>query len=188
MLPGKTFSLYLVLVLALLMLSCSQSNQEKPASLPMDQLAGYENLSLIKIDPSLIVAAYSERLSNSDSKSEVLAFRINNNRYEQVFRRTLAPAYNARLEERYDLIYSGKPLVILRVQEGAAAETQEIFGIVNGSLKLLQSLDAGGFEWSYNDSKQIVLVGIPSSAGDETTYFQWNGSQFQPISLSTAKR
>jgi hypothetical protein len=148
--------------------------------LPIDKLATYENYSSLHVNPTWIVAAYSERIGTQDSRSQMLAYRIKDNKWHKAFSKIHEHAYNARIELRGDMQYRDNPIIVLRVQYGAGYEELEVYAISKGSFHLLQTLGAGMFEWSYlTKNSRVILVGIPAHADEKLIFYRWNGFQFQ---------
>lgn len=163
--------------------ACSRSEDSKQSSLPID--TKYENLTTIKLTSILYISAFTERLPSGEGRSEFDAYRADGGKTNRVYNQSFDSAYDARLEVCYGIQYLGKPIVVLRVLYGAAAETLEIFGINNDSIIYLQSLSAGGFQWCYQSvSGKTLLVAIPGSAGDQTVYYSWNGVRFDQVNSS----
>ncbi len=177
---------YSIILFIVTISACSPSGDTKQSSLPID--IKYENLTTIKLTSMLYVSAFTERLQNGEGKSEFNAYRTDGGKTKQVYNQSFDSAYDARVEVRYDMQYSGQPIVVLRVLYGAIAETLETFGIKNNSLIHLQSLSASGFQWCYQgDSGRTLLVAIPGSAGDQTLYYSWNGARFDQVNPPTTK-
>lgn len=146
---------------------------------PLAGIARYENASFFHVNPSLLVIGYSQRTDEGEPQSQLLAYRAENNEWRQVFQQTFEPAYNLRLEQRTDLEYMGQPILIVKVQSGGAMELLYIYAEDKGTLRLIQTLDAGRFEWSYEDDKGLELVGVPASRPDQLDYYHWAKNQFQ---------
>src|SRR5574340_1199689 len=128
MASASKLRLYTCVETLISVVACSRHTEAPTDVLPMDRLAAYENLTVLQVDSSLAMAAYSERPEGSEPVSGILAYRAEKGRWREVFRRTLTSAYNARIELRREMLYSGQPTVVFRVQYGAAAETQEVYG------------------------------------------------------------
>jgi hypothetical protein len=183
----RRFFLSFALILLGALAACFRHSQSSAETFPIEQLALYKNVSVLHVDPSFLIAAFSQFPEKSEPLSCLLAYRAENGRWQEVFRKTLPSAYNAHIELRRDLKCLGQPTVILRVQFGAAAETQEVYAIANGSLQLIQTLDAGAFAWCYpSKSNAADLVAIPDAASDQPTYYHWIDDKFQEIHPSAA--
>jgi len=171
----------IIVVIAVVGCRHSQAQSEQTSYiLPIDKLATYENYSILHVNPTWIVAAYSEHIGTQDSRSEILAYRLKNNKWHKAFSKILEHAYNARIELRRDMQYGNNPIIVLRVQYGAGYEEQEVYAISKGSFHLLQTLGAGMFEWSYlTKDSRVILIGIPAHVDEKLIFFKWNGAQFQ---------
>jgi hypothetical protein len=164
-----------------------QLSQLQPA-FPIDRLAVYENCTVLHVNATWIVVAHSKRLNDQHSKSEFLAYRFENHKWKQVFSKAFEDAYNARIELRHDMQYRDNPIMVFRVQYGAAVEQLEIYGISLGSMHFLQTLESGLFEWSRqtNDPK-VLLVAVPPHADEQRIVYSWNGAQFHVVPSPTGK-
>jgi hypothetical protein len=154
------------------------------ADFPIDKLAAYENCSILQINAQWKIAACSKRLNNQNFWSEIVAYRLEENRWKQAFHKIFNDAYNARIELRSDMQYRANPIIAFRIQYGAAYEEQFIYGIEAGSVRLLQELAAGTFEWSYQPKDlRTLLVGIPAHPhlGEQTILYKWDGTQFKKV-------
>lgn len=179
---GRAIQKSFLLVLAAIILGCSNPGEWQSVSALVNILSKYENLTILQVTSSFTVIAHSERLPDGESLSGISAYSVEKNAIKQVFNHEIESGYNARIEIRRDMQFSGQPIIVLKVQQGAIAETLEIYGISNGSLIFLQSLDAAAFEWSYKSDHGVTeLEGIPSGVVDQTTQYFWNGSRFDQV-------
>jgi hypothetical protein len=150
--------------------------------LPIEKLAAYENYTALHIDETWIVSAHSERLDAQNTRSEILAYHFGNNQWKVVFSKAFENAYNARIEIRRDMEYRKNPIVVLRIQYGAAYEELSVYAINSGTIRNIQTLAAGMFEWSYQDKdSRVLLVAVPAHIDEKRIVFSWNGSQFAII-------
>jgi hypothetical protein len=149
---------------------------------PIEKLAAYENYTALHIDETWIVSAYSERMDAQNTRSEILAYHFGNDQWKAVFSKAFENAYNARIEIRRDMEYRKNPIIVLRIQYGAAYEELSVYGIDSGTIRNIQKLAAGMFEWSNqaNDSK-VLLVAVPAHIDEKRIVYGWNGSQFTII-------
>jgi hypothetical protein len=179
---GRAIQKSFLLVLAAIILGCSQPGEWQSMSALVNILSKYENLTILQVTSSFTVIAHSERLPDGESSSGISAYTVEKNAIKQVFNHEIESGYNARIEIRRDMQFSGQPIVVIKVQQGAIAEMLEVYGISNGSLILLQSLDAAAFEWFYKGGHGFAeLVGIPSNVVDQTTHYFWIGSRFDHV-------
>ena len=175
-----------IIIFLFTILACSPSGNNKQSSSPID--TKYENFTTVKLTPKLYVSAFSERLQNGEGRSEFCAYRTDASETKQVFDKIFDSAYNARIEVRYNMQYLGQPIVLLRVNYGAIAETLEVFGIRNDELIHLQSLNAGGFDWFYQEATgKTLLVDVPGSPADQKIYYSWNGVLFYQVNPQASK-
>jgi hypothetical protein len=179
----KNITTSLIIIFIFTVSACSPSGDTKESSLPVN--TKYENFTTVKLTSGLYVSAFSERLENGEGRSEFGAYRFDGKETKQVFSKVYDSAYDARIEIRYNMQYLNQPVVLLRINYGAAAETIEVFGIKNDELILLQSLNAGGFDWHYQKaSGKTLLVGIPDSSVDKEIYYTWNGIRFEQVTAT----
>jgi hypothetical protein len=164
--------------------ACSSSDEPGNSKLPVN--TKYENFTSIKVTPKVYVSAFSERLQSGEGRSEFCAYRTKANEIKQIFNKTYDSAYNARIEVHHNMQYSGQPIVLLKINNGASAETIEVFGIRNDEMVFLQSIEANGFDWHYQEETgKILLVDIPGSPGDQYQYYFWNKDHFEQVKPHT---
>lgn len=158
--------------------------------LPIEKLAAYENYSALHINETWIISAHSERLDPQNTRSEILAYHIENNQWKLAFSKAFENAYNARIEIRGDMEYKKNPIVVLRIQYGAAYEELSVYAIDCGTIRNIQTLAAGTFEWSYQDKDpRVQLVAVPAHIDEKEIIYGWNGSQFAIVlSYSRSRR
>jgi hypothetical protein len=179
----KTFNTLIMVALAVLATN-SHAFQSSAMKFPMEMLKGYENVSVLHIDPSLVIAAFSKAPQNGEAKTYLLAYRNMNEQWQEIFHKIYPNAYNPRIELRRDLQYHKQPIIIFKVQFGAAAETLAVYGINEQTIQLLQSLESGMFEWCFSSKDKVTnLVAIPGAVTDEPKHFWWNGQTFQEKKL-----
>jgi hypothetical protein len=156
-----------------------QQLYQLPHTFPIERLAAYENCSISHINATWIVAAHSERLDDQNTRSEILAYRFENNKWKQMFSKAFDDAYNARIELRNDMRIQDNPIIVLWIQYGAAYEALEIYAIEAGSIHHVQTLEAGGFEWAHRTKdSRASLIAYPANPGEKIFYI-WNGVRFQ---------
>ena len=177
--PLKNFTISLLLFCSSVNCASAQETQQVLGGFPLAEIARYENASFFHVKPSLLVVGYSQKTDDGEPQSQLLAYRAENNEWRQVFQQTFEPAYNLRLELRTDFTYTGRPILIIKVQIGSAMEQLYIYAEEKGTLRFIQTLDAGRFEWSYEDGKGLELVGLPASRADQVDYYHWAENQFQ---------
>ena len=90
--------------------------------------------------------------------------------------------YNPRLQLQTEFAMAGKPVVIFNIQQGAAYEELLVYGMVQSECKLVQTLMAGAFEWTYDKAgKTKSLLAISANRRKQVEFYQWNDQQFMHI-------
>lgn len=145
--------------------------------------ADFENHSSLRLDEDWIVGASSKWIkaaSNGPAEpvSELHALHRENGKWKEVFRRELPSSYNARVSVVRN-VRRDVPLVFFLSQQGAALETLSVYTVDSGAYKLIQSLEAGGFEWSFDEKRGLsALVAIPWENGEKPVLYTWDGQRF----------
>ena len=107
------------------------------------------------------------------------AARFDGQQWQTALTSEFAGAYNAHLNVRHDITYGDQPVALLNLQLGAALETLTVYGLKDEHITVLQTLEAGAFEWSFNPRRgTVALIALPASPGDGTITYQWNGQRF----------
>jgi hypothetical protein len=166
-----------------------QQLSQLPNTFPIDRLAVYENCSIAHLNATWIVAAHSERLNDQNTRSEFLAYRFENNKWNQVFSKVFEDAYNTRIELRSDMQIQDNPIIVLWIQYGAAYEVLKVYAIKEGLIHLIQTLESGAFEWSHrtNDAR-VSLIASPANPGEKNILYSWNGARFQIVASPKQKQ
>jgi hypothetical protein len=175
-----------LLVLPICLLAACQ--QKTPADQQPAKANGeMENYQIVDISETWKAAAYSIRnhpapgaaVNNNDATTILTAMKKDNQLWQQVARAQFDGTYNPRLSVHKEFTFQGKPLLVLLRQQGAAVEQLDTFGIVDGEFRLLQSLEAGVFEWKDDaaNSRKILVAKFQLNTS-ETKYYSWDGKQF----------
>ena len=114
------------------------------------------------------------------------AARFDGQQWQTAFSSEFAGAYNAHLNVRHDITYGNQPVALLDFQLGAALETLTVYGLKDEHITVLQTLEVGAFEWSFDPRRgTVALIALPANLGDETITYQWNGQRFIARSART---
>ena len=117
--------------------------------------------------------------AGSEPHTVLSALRFDGRQWQTAFTSEFAGAYNAHLNVRHDITYGNQPVALLDFQLGAALETLTVYGLKDDHLAVLQTLEAGAFEWSFDPRRgTVALIALPASPGDGTITYQWNGQRF----------
>lgn len=151
-----------------------------PETFPIEMFAAYENCTILHVNATWIVVAHSERINPQHSRSGINAFHYENHKWRNAFSKAFEDAYNARIELRRDMQYQDNPIIVFRVQYGAAYEELGVYAIESGSFHMLQELAASAFEWSYssNDSR-VSLTTVSAHINEPRLFYRWSGNQFK---------
>lgn len=146
-----------------------------------------ENRTTIKLNDVWRVEATSFRppptVSNQGATGEphttLTASRFDGRQWQTALDSEFASAYNAHLNVRHDLTYGKHPVALLDFQFGTAFATLTVYGLKDDHIAVLQTLEAGAFEWSFDPRRgTVALIALPANPGDETLTYQWNGRRF----------
>ena len=123
--------------------------------------------------------------------TSMTALRFDGQQWQTAFTSKFAGAYNAHLNVRQDITYGNQPVALLDFQLGAALETLTVYGLKDEHISVLQTLEAGAFEWSFDPRRgTVALIALPASPGDEAIVYRWNGQRFveRPTGRNTKAR
>ncbi|MFZ6656750.1 hypothetical protein [Undibacterium sp. TJN19] len=181
---NKRFLALLVLPVCLLV-ACQQKTPADQSSAKSN--GDMENYQIVDISETWKAATYSIRnrpapgasANSNDATTILTAMKKDKQLWQQVVRAQFDGAYNPRLSLHKEFTFQGNPLLILVRQQGAAVEQLDTFGIVDGQFKLLQSLEAGAFEWKDDaaNSKKMLIAKFQLNTS-ENKYYSWDGKQF----------
>jgi len=165
-----------ILILTLTDISCAKQNSS------LENLSTHENYTMLHPDPGWVVTVSSTSAKTDKPRSEIHVYHFIEVKWKEVFAITVPETYNARAEIRRDMPYEGHPIAVIRFQRGAEAETLQVYAFINGTLRLIQTIDAGGFEWNYEKAGKfagkVVLSAIHGGVVDPGTTYIWDGSKF----------
>ncbi len=187
---SRTLKSHAVLILTLGLTvtfeGCSRANPitETQQTAPLEKLLLHENYTMLHLDPGWVITVSSTSPTSGGAKSEIHAYQFGNVQWKQVFTKIIPETYNARGEIRRDMSYRGHPIAVVRIQHGAEAETLQVYGLSGGTLKLVQTLDAGAFEWNYDTGRfngKVALSAIPSGMADPAVTYIWDGGKFEVV-------
>lgn len=191
---------FLPLCLVLTLAACQRTEKtDIPASteqstfpaLNKANLAGYENYSMLTIAEDWKVMTWSSRMDKQksagqkgDALTTVSILKKDKAVWREVSELQFSDSYNPRLHLHTEFSYAGKPLFIVAMQQGAVVEQMNVYGMVQGEYKLLQTLLGAAFEWNYDAaSNQKQLIAIAHDNSEKPALYQWNGQQFMLLDI-----
>lgn len=199
--PYKKALFYL---LALMMLTaCQQDDQsiasarEQEKAIPVwnkANLSDFDNYSMLSMQDDWKIVTWSSRASSQPGNANkagissiVSILKKEKQNWRVVSQEQFAHGYNPRSQLHTEFTLAGKPVVILKIQQRVAYEELLVYGMVQSEYKLLQTLVARAFEWTYDKAgnKKSLLV-IPASHGEQAEFYQWNGQRFMLIQAADA--
>ena len=191
----------------LVMLAACQPGDKSAASAPPQQdaipvlnktnLSDFENYSMLSIQDDWKIVSWSSKPLNqpgnknkagiSSTVSIVSILKKEKQAWRVVSQKQFADSYNPRLQLHTEFTLAGKPVFILKIQQGAAYEELQVYGMAQSEYKLLQTLVAGAFEWTYDTAgNKKSLLAIPATPGEQAESYQWNGQQFMLVNVADA--
>jgi hypothetical protein len=181
---GNTRSLlaFMAVLIAFSATSC-RGRREQPSpesdAFPIEKLARYENCSIAHIGETWFFAAYSERSKGLPLRSEFLACRYDGGALKRAFSESFEDAYNASMDVRYDMEFKKNPIIVFRGNYGAAYTIMHVYGMDADSIRSLQTLEAGAFEWVRQDNGGgHLLAAIPAHMDERKIFYRWMGDRF----------
>jgi hypothetical protein len=176
---------FIAVLLAFPATSCRSSREQSnnaPDDFPIEKLARYENCSIAQIGETWVVAAYSERSKGLPLRSEFLACRYDSGVLRRAFSESFKDAYNARIELRGDMEFKKNPIIVFHGNYGAAYEILHIYAIDADSIRQIQTLESGAFEWVRQDNGDgNLLAAIPAHVDERKIFYRWTGDRFSEV-------
>lgn len=145
--------------------------------------ADFENHTTLRLDEAWIVGASSKWgkaavNGSAEPVAEFHALHRENGAWRETFRRELPSSYNARVLVARNYRRDA-PLVFFFSQQGAALENLAVYTVEAGTFKLVQHLEAGSFEWSFDEKQgNSKLVAIPWDNDEKPVLYAWDGQRF----------
>jgi len=166
--------------------------QDTIPALSKASLGDFENYSMLSMQDDWKIITWSGKVASppgnkskagmSGTISSVSILKKEKQAWRLVSQKQFADAYNPRLHLHTEFTLARKPVFILQLQQGAAYEELQVYGLVQGEYKLLQTLIAGAFEWTYDAAgNKKSLLAISATAGERAESYQWNGQQFMLV-------
>ena len=191
----RTYLLSLCFIFAL---AACQRTEKPDASVPelsalpalsKTNLAGFENYTMLTVQEDWKVLAWSARKGAQkngkqagEAVTTVSILKKDRSAWREVSELQFADSYNPRLQLHTEFNYAGKPVFVVAMQQGAAVEQMNIYGMTQGEYKLLQTLMASAFEWDYDVSaNKKHLIAMAHDSNDKPLHYQWNGQQFMLV-------
>ncbi|PXX43149.1 hypothetical protein DFR42_104150 [Undibacterium pigrum] len=168
----------------------SQSTQQDfTPALNKTNLSEIENYSMLSMQDDWKLVTWSSKPSGEPGNknkawifSTVSILKKENQAWRVVSQKQFDDSYNPRLQLHTEFTIAGKPVFIARIQRGAAYEEMQVYGMQQNEYKLLQTLVAGAFEWTYDAVKnKKALLALSANPGEQAGLYQWNGQQFMLI-------
>lgn len=193
------FSLFI-----LAMLAACQPGDKSAASVPPQQdaiavvnkanLSDFENYGMLSIQDDWKIVSWSSKPASQPGNknkagisSTVSILKKERQAWRVVSQKQFADSYNPRLQLHTEFNLEGKPVIILKIQQGAAYEELQVYGMVQSEYKMLQTLVAGAFEWTYDAiGNKKSLLAISATPGEQAESYQWSGQQFMLINAAGA--
>lgn len=194
----------LLSLLALMLFTACQQDDQSIASVPVQEeaipvwnranLSDFENYSMLSMQDDWKIVTWSSKASSQSGNANkagissiVSILKKEKQAWRVVSQKQFDHSYNPRLQLHTEFTLAGKPVVILKIQQGAAYEELLVYGMVQSEYKLLQTLMAGAFEWTYDTTgNKKSLLAISASPGEQAEFYQWNGQQFMLIHVADA--
>lgn len=175
------------LTLAAILLACSPKSPDRLAAQgacpECFNPADFENHTTLRLDEAWIVGAASkwgraDPVRPAEPVSVLYALHLENGHWKRVFQRELPSSYNARVSVARNYRRDA-PLVFFLSQQGAALENLSVYTVDAGTFKLVQHLEAGSFEWAFDDKQgNSKLVAIPWDNDEKPVLYAWDGQRF----------
>ncbi|MFZ6641253.1 hypothetical protein ACO0LL_16000 [Undibacterium sp. TC4M20W] len=161
-------------------------------ALSKENVGDFENYSVLSTQDEWKIITWSGKaVSQPGNKirggisSTVSILKKEKQAWRVVSQKQFADSYNPRLQLHTEFTLAGKPVFILKLQQGAAYEELQVYGLAQGEYKLLQGLVAGAFEWTYDAAgNKKSLLAVSATPGEQAATYQWNGQQFMLISAA----
>jgi hypothetical protein len=165
------------------------SQQDAIPALNKENVGDFENYSVLSTQDEWKIIAWSGKaVTQSGNKSKagisstVSILKKEKQAWRVVSQKQFVDSYNPRLQLHTEFTLAGKPVFILKLQQGAAYEELQVYGPTQGEYKLLQTLVAGAFEWTYDAAgNKKSLLAVSATPGEQAATYQWNGQQFMLI-------
>ncbi|MFZ6873594.1 hypothetical protein ACO0LF_16170 [Undibacterium sp. Di27W] len=164
----------------------TQASQDAFPAFSKADLAEVENYSMLSAPDDWKLLAWSSKPDIAASKKNKAGIATTFSIYKKdkqawrlVLQQQFADTYNPRLQLHTEFTLADKPIVVLRIQQGAAYEQMLVYAVVGGEYKLVQSILAAAFEWTYeaNGNKKYLLA-LATDSSEAASRYQWNGQQF----------
>jgi len=168
----------------------SQSiQQDFTPALNKTNLSDIENYSMLSMQDDWKLVTWSSKPAGKASDkdkagifSAVSILKKENQAWRVVSQKQFDDSYNPRLQLHTEFSIAGKPVFIAKMQRGAAYEEIQVYGMQQNEYKLIQTLVAGAFEWTYDALKNKKnLLALSANPGEQAGFYQWNGQQFMLI-------
>ncbi|MFZ6734250.1 hypothetical protein ACO0LG_20135 [Undibacterium sp. Ji42W] len=165
------------------------SQQDAIPALSKENVGDVENYSVLSMQDEWKIIAWSGKAEKQPVNkikggisSTVSILKKEKQAWRVVSQKQFADSYNPRLQLHTEFTLAGKAVFILRLQQGAAYEELHVYGLAQGEYRLLQTLVAGAFEWTYDIAgNKKSLLAVSATPGEQAATYQWNGQQFMLI-------
>ncbi len=168
--------------------------QDTIPALSKEKLDDFENYSMLSMQDEWKIVTWSTKAAGQPGNknkagisSTVSILKKEKQAWRVVSQKQFADSYNPRLQLHTEFTLAGKPVFILKVQQGAAYEELQVYGLAQGEYKLLQTLVAGAFEWTYDvTGNKKTLLAVSATPGEQAASYLWNGQQFMLVDAAGA--
>jgi len=125
------------------------------------------------------LAAWSQPSKDGPgSDSAVIAILGTGKQTKLIWHLKLPGAYSPKLVEKSEFKYRGHPVVVLRVQFGAAASKLFVLGVERGRVLQLGSIEADDFEYANLSGATYLAAHDDSDVLDVPLLYRWTGLAF----------
>ncbi|MFZ6743360.1 hypothetical protein ACO0LC_09055 [Undibacterium sp. JH2W] len=171
----------------------TQALQDAFPAFSKANLAEVENYSVLSATDDWKLLAWSSKPGISVNKKNMAGiastfsvYKKDKQAWRLVLQQQFVDSYNPRLQVHTEFTLADKPVVVLKMQQGAAYEQMLVYGMVGGEYKLVQTIVAAAFEWTYEadgNKKYLLALSVDSGSNASVTAsrYQWNGQQFMLI-------